>query len=223
MSVETFRFAPLEPVAAPPAAPGTVPLPYGAGSTAFAGAPGGTVPAVPGGTVPAVAAVDVEALVAEARAEGYAEGAADARGTIEPAVAALHGVAAELAGLRERIAEQTERAAVDLAMKIAEQVVRSAIDADRERIVDVVRGGLRRLVERERVIVLVNPEDLDTVREHMTLVVAELGGVEHYEVQADRRVSRGGAVVRTAEGEVDATIESKLERVREVLDGELSN
>jgi flagellar assembly protein FliH len=56
----------------------------------------------------------------------------------------------------------------------------------------------------------------------MTTILAELGGVEHYAVEADRRVSRGGAVVRTADGEVDATIESKLTRVREVLDGELA-
>jgi hypothetical protein len=221
MSVETFRFAPLEPVAAPPAAPGTVPLPYGAGSTAFAGAPGGTVPAVPGGTVPAVAAVDVEALVAEARAEGYAEGAADARGTIEPAVAALHGVAAELAGLRERIAEQTERAAVDLAMKIAEQVVRSAIDADRERIVDVVRGGLRRLVERERVIVLVNPDDLDTVREHMRRARRRARRSSIASCRPTAASRRGGACVRNRRRRVDPRSRPSLLRPR-VIEHELA-
>ena len=33
---------------------------------------------------------------------------------------------------------------------------------------------------------------------------------------------RGGAIVRTAEGEVDATVQGKLERAREVLEDELA-
>ncbi|HEV2786805.1 MAG TPA: FliH/SctL family protein [Solirubrobacteraceae bacterium] len=91
-----------------------------------------------------------------------------------------------------------------------------------ERVVDAVRGALRRLVERDRVLVLVHPDDLDCIRDHTDLLVAELGGIEHCGVEADRRVSRGGAIVRTAEGEVDATLETKLGRAREVVEQELA-
>jgi flagellar biosynthesis/type III secretory pathway protein FliH len=35
-------------------------------------------------------------------------------------------------------------------------------------------------------------------------------------------VSRGGAVVRTGQGEVDATLETKLERARDVIVTELA-
>ena len=53
------------------------------------------------------------------------------------------------------------------------------------------------------------------VRDYIT----QLGGIESCDVQSERRVSRGGAVVRTAQGEVDATLETKIARAREVLDG----
>jgi len=59
------------------------------------------------------------------------------------------------------------------------------------------------------------------VRAGLQPLMDELGGVGHWEAQAERRVSRGGAVVRTAEGEVDASVQAKLERAREVLDDEL--
>jgi flagellar assembly protein FliH len=49
-------------------------------------------------------------------------------------------------------------------------------------------------------------------------LVAELGGIEHCDVQAERRVGRGGAIVRTTEGEVDASVATKLARAREVLE-----
>jgi len=52
---------------------------------------------------------------------------------------------------------------------------------------------------------------------------ASLGGFEHCEVQSERRVSRGGAVVRTPEGDVDARVETKLVRAREVIEAALSS
>lgn len=166
--------------------------------------------------------VDVDAIRAEGFNDGYTAGAADARATVDPAAAALHAAAAELASLRGDVADRAERAAVELALSIAEQVVHAAIAADPELVVDAVRGALRRLIERDRVLVLVHPDDLDVVREHADRLVAELGGIEHCGVEADRRVGRGGAIVRTAEGEVDATLETKLGRAREVVEQELA-
>jgi flagellar assembly protein FliH len=96
-------------------------------------------------------------------------------------------------------------------------VLGGALDAQPGRVVDVVRGALRRLLDRERVTVLVHPDDLEAVREAVPDLLGQLGGTEHCEVQAERRMVRGGAIVRTAEGEVDATLDTKLARVREVV------
>ena len=88
---------------------------------------------------------------------------------------------------------------------------------------DVVRGALRCFVERERVQVLVNPEDLGLVRGAIDDLAAELGGIEHVEVQEERRIGRGGAIVRTPASQVDASIRTKLDRAREVVMTELQS
>lgn len=102
-------------------------------------------------------------------------------------------------------------------LALAQKIVGAAVDADPALVVEPVRGALRGLVERERITVLVHPDDLELVRGAMGGVVSSLGGVEHAEVQAERRVARGGAVVRTPEGDVDAGIDTKLTRAREVV------
>ena len=104
---------------------------------------------------------------------------------------------------------------------MAEKAVAGALAAQPERVVDVVRGALRCLVERERVVILVNPDDLEAVREAVGDLVRSLGGMEHCDVQEERRVNRGGAVVRSSAGEIDATMATKLDRAREVLEAEL--
>jgi flagellar assembly protein FliH len=183
-----------------------------------------TIAAAPLSADEAVAAAHVEAAAIRerARAEGYAAGLEEARDRMAPGAEALAAAAREVSQLRSEAADAAEPAAVELALRIAEQAVGGAIAVEPERVLDVVRGALRRLLERERLLVLVNPDDLEMVREGMAALVAELGGVEHVEVQAERRVMRGGAVVRTAEGDVDADLPTKLQRAREVLERELS-
>jgi flagellar assembly protein FliH len=165
----------------------------------------------------------LDAMREQAFEEGFAAGVAQAQSQLEGPASALAAAAEQLQALRTDAAASVEADAVDLALRIAEQAVGAAIAADPELVVEAVRGALRRLVERDRVLILVNPDDLELVRDHVARLVGELGGIEHCEVQAERRVRPGGAIVRTSEGEVDATLETKLARAREVLEHELAN
>jgi flagellar assembly protein FliH len=165
----------------------------------------------------------VDAVREQAFEEGFAAGVAQAQSTLDGPASALAAAADQLQALRTDAAASVEADAVDLALRIAEQAVGAAIAVDPELVVEAVRGALRRLVERDRVLILVNPDDLELVRDNVARLVGELGGIEHCEVQAERRVRPGGAIVRTSEGEVDATLETKLARAREVLEHELAN
>jgi flagellar assembly protein FliH len=169
--------------------------------------------------------IDYEALAEEARAAGheagFQAGLVEAQAQMAAGVAALQAAAQAVADERERISAAVETSAVELALRIAEQAIGASVAVRPDAVVDVVRGALRRLVERDRVTILVNPEDLDLVRSASDQLMAELGGIEHCDVQAERRVGRGGAIVRTVEGEVDATLATKLARAREALEDEL--
>jgi flagellar biosynthesis/type III secretory pathway protein FliH len=160
-----------------------------------------------------------------ARAEGFEAGrraaAVEAAERFESAFAALGEALSQAREMRARTADEVERNAVNLGLQVAEKAISGAIETQPERVVDVVRGALRCLVERQRVVILVSPADLETVREAAGELVRSLGGIEHCEVQEERRVERGGAVVRSAAGEIDARLETKLERAREVLEAEL--
>jgi flagellar assembly protein FliH len=173
----------------------------------------------------AAAQAEADAIRAAAKAEGHADGLSagleEGRAQLAAALGALEAAHAEVLALREATAEAVERDAVELAVALAEKIVAGTLDAEPERVLDVVRGALRRLSERRRVTVLVHPDDLELVRSASERLAAELGGIEHCEVQAERRLSRGGVVVRTDEGQIDATIETQLARARELVAAEL--
>jgi flagellar assembly protein FliH len=174
-------------------------------------------------TALAQAEAEADAMRAIAREEGLREGREEALAALAPALEALNQAVEAMQLEQIARAERLEAHAVDLGLFLAEKVLGGVIAVEPERVLEAVRGALRGIVERERVTVLVHPDDLELVRDAMDDIRASLGGIEHCEVQSERRVSRGGAVVRTPEGDVDARIETKLVRAREVIETALSS
>ena len=165
----------------------------------------------------AEAQAEAEALRETARAEGFAAGRADAVAALEPALAALTQAIDDVRAQQADAAEALERRAVEFGLALAKKIVGGALDIEPERVVEAVTGALRGIVERERVTVLVNPEDLEIVTEAMDGMRASLGGIEHCVVESERRVARGGCIVRTPVGDVDARVDTKLDRAGEVV------
>jgi flagellar biosynthesis/type III secretory pathway protein FliH len=170
----------------------------------------------------ATARLEADSIRERAYAEGVAAGRAEASAQAAPAVQALGAAIVQVEEERAQLASEMEEAAVSLALQIADKALTAAITAHPERVVDVVRGALRCLVERERVTILVHPGDMELVREATDGLVGQLGGIEHIDVQEERRMGRGGAIVRSTAGEIDARVETKLERAREILQEELT-
>lgn len=157
-----------------------------------------------------------EAL-AQAREEGFAAGLADAEEHLAPLRTALAEAVRELERQVEQAAAETERQAVELAIALAEKILHVALDADPALVVSVVTGALRRVASRESIVLDVNPADVEIVRAAADQIQSELGNVPHLEVAGERRVGRGGCVVRTIEGEIDARLDQQLGRAAETL------
>jgi flagellar assembly protein FliH len=158
----------------------------------------------------------------EGHAEGHAAGVAAARAEIDATIGALTGSLEQVEQLREELVTALEHDAAELAFKIAEQVLAGALEVQPDRVVDVARNALRRVTDRRRVILVVNPTDLEIVADAVQPLKAELGGIEHCDVQSDRRIARGGVVLRTEAGEIDVTLDAQLESAREIVAASLN-
>jgi flagellar assembly protein FliH len=173
----------------------------------------------------AQATADAERIRELARAEGYDEGrsAGHEHGAAEisSAASALGEAVQGIDALRTDVVEAVEADAIELALALAGKILAGAFQARPELVVEVVQGALRRISDRRRITVLVNPADLEVVRAAIGELTAQGSGVELCDVQSDERVGAGSAIVRTAEGEVDASVHTQLERAREVVNASL--
>ncbi len=150
-------------------------------------------------------------------AAGHAEGISAADRDSAGVIQVAEEVAASLVAERDQQLADAESELVELSIHVASRVLNTALEVDPSIVAEVFRGALRRAFHRETVHVLAHPDDLALLRELGPRVAAELGGVEHLHFLEERRISRGSIVVRTPAGEVDATIDGKLDRIADAL------
>lgn len=176
----------------------------------------------------AAAEAEARAIVAEAEIareesvregwnEGFRAGHAEATENLADALAAV-------ARLTERIetylAELPDRAADEaaaLALEVAARIVRAEVAIRPERVLDIVRAAIRRATDREQLLIHVNPADLQICRDGAPDLMIQMGGIRRIDVVDDPRIARGGCILETPTGDVDATLAGQLARIHEAL------
>ena len=162
-----------------------------------------------------VRAAEIEAQARESGIEiGRAEGREQAAAEIAQLRALFATTISSLEAAREEFLAKAELHAVELSLSLAEKVVAAAIELEPQRVCDVVAGTLRRIAERDRIVLELNPDDVEIVRAWVDGEGQTWGRIA---IHAERRVARGGCVARTPEGEIDARASEQLAAAAELL------
>jgi flagellar biosynthesis/type III secretory pathway protein FliH len=158
----------------------------------------------------------VATVQAEAKIAGHAEGSAAADREMGDMMSTMRNLVDMARVERHKLMESAEPELVRLAVGIAERVLHQQIALDRGVVVEMAKVAIGRLVEKESVTVRVNPGDLERMREHRDELLSN-GEIKNFRVVEDQRVDRGGVVVETDGGTIDARISTQLNEAKRVL------
>ncbi|HEY8313153.1 MAG TPA: FliH/SctL family protein [Candidatus Baltobacteraceae bacterium] len=155
-----------------------------------------------------------------ARAQGFEQGIADGRAAaqaeMDEMLSTMRGLVEMARAERHKIIEGAEPEIVRLATTIAERILHQHVALDPQSVLEMARAAITRLVHRETVTVRVHPADIETMRENRETMMS-MNDIEHLRVIEDQRVDRGGIVIETDGGTIDAKISTQLREVRRLL------
>jgi flagellar biosynthesis/type III secretory pathway protein FliH len=157
-----------------------------------------------------------EKVTAEARTAGHAEATAAVDRDMSDMMTTMRNLVDMARVERHKLMESAEPELVRLAVGIAERVLHQQIALDRGVVVEMAKVAIGRLVEKESVTVRVNPGDLERMREHRDELL-DSGEIKNFRVVEDQRVDRGGVVVETDGGTIDARVSTQLNEAKRVL------
>jgi flagellar assembly protein FliH len=120
----------------------------------------------------------------------------------------------QLGELRRLMIRQTERQMVQLALAIARRVVRREVTVDHDLTLMMARVALDRLGDSTSVVIRLHPDEY-------AATIGRPDGVpwsgSHVSVVADASVSRGGCLVESDFGYVDASVDAQFQEIARAL------
>ncbi|MBI5547641.1 MAG: type III secretion system stator protein SctL [Deltaproteobacteria bacterium] len=119
-----------------------------------------------------------------------------------------------------QIIQGAEPQAVKLALLIAEKLLGRALEADPELVLHVVAQAIESVRQQREIVLRVNPEDAQLLRGSRKKLMDMLGRTKDIAVRDDPEVARGGCIIETENGTVDAQLATQLQMLEEVLLGD---
>jgi len=174
-------------------------------------------------TVPVGADAELETAdraLAEARERGYREGRERAETELARELEAFNGRAAaalgRLATLEQRQLEQHQAKLIEIVLEAASRILRQRLEQGDPVAARALQEAIEALPTTGRLKAHLHPDDLPGA---MAIVGAEVDACR-LELVADPRLTRGGAVVETQVGTIDATLDAAWEALRAAISGE---
>ncbi|MBR4385781.1 MAG: flagellar assembly protein FliH, partial [Treponema sp.] len=138
--------------------------------------------------------------------EGYQTGNAEADRLVER----LHKIIDSVQDKRQDILDNTEQQIVDLVLLMTRKVVKIMSENQKSVIMANVVQALKKVKGRGDVTLRVNLADIKLTTDHVKDFINQVENIKNISIVEDSSVDRGGCIVETDFGAIDARIASQL-------------
>jgi type III secretion protein L len=116
-----------------------------------------------------------------------------------------------------QILADSEKNAVELALKIAAKIIGRDLERDPELMMEVVANALQSTRSNKSMMLKVHPEDGKILRDKRPKLMELIGRSVDISIRDDGDVERGGCIIQTEFGVIDGQIRTQFEMLRNVL------
>jgi flagellar assembly protein FliH len=147
----------------------------------------------------------------EGREQGFQQGQAEVQRLIDN----LQRIISAAIERRNLIIEESETQVINLVLLIAKKVIKVISENQKNVVINNVVQALRKLKSRGEVVIRVNLADLELTSAHIADFMKMVENVKSITVLEDSSVDRGGCILETDFGQIDARISSQLSEIEE--------
>ena len=162
-------------------------------------------------------------LEREAYEKGFAQGQRDGldleKSKMEEMGRQYEALMAEIRDLKVQIFHDSEREMLRLIELIVRKIIGEEIKTGEEAIKHSIRSAVKFLTDKRKVRIIINPEDMEEVKK-MLPDLARLTKGGNFQLTEDPSVGKGGCMLETGFGRVNATIDDQLDEIIKVIDKE---
>jgi len=153
---------------------------------------------------------EVKAAQDKGREEGKEAGFAEGKAEVERLISRTQVMLERAQNKRGEILNETEKEIIDLVLLISRKVIKVISENQEGVIISNIIQALRKVKSKGTCLIRVNMEDLQLATEHKEEFIKLVEGVKDIQILEDTTVDKGGCIIQTEFGEIDARISSQL-------------
>jgi len=150
--------------------------------------------------------------------EGFKKGEEAAQKEFSPFLATIEDLIADLTIFRKNMYDKVEREMVEMVVSLAKKVIHFEFSTRDDAVQEMIRLAVQSVLDRESMVIKINPADkgyAESFRPELHHLFSEIKNITF---EAHSGVERGGCIVETNFGVVDAQIEKLGEQMDRILD-----
>jgi len=153
----------------------------------------------------------------EGYAEGFKKGEDAAREELKPFLETVEGLVSDLTGFRKDMYDKVEREMVEMVIRLAKKVIHFEFSTRDDAVQEMIRLAVQSVLDRESMVIKINPTDKGYAESFRPELHNLFGDIKNITFEGHSGVERGGCVVETNFGVVDARIDNLEEQMDRIL------
>lgn len=151
------------------------------------------------------------------RKEGFQAGENNAREVFAPFLESLQEIIQELTSLRKRMYVKMEREMVEMIVELTKKIIRFEMSEREDSVKDIIRLAVKSVLDRETMVIKVHPEDKTYAESYRPELLKVFRDAKNISFVAHPGVPRGGCIVDSNFGRVEAHLDSLNEQIDKIL------
>jgi flagellar assembly protein FliH len=123
----------------------------------------------------------------------------------------------EISRHQKEIYTKSEEKVLNLTLSLASRIIHHEVRINKDIILESIRAALGKVLNREQIIIRINPKDMEFVTQNKPRLIDDLNNIQQVSFKVDFSISQGGCVIDTNLGSINATIENELEELDKLL------
>ena len=160
-------------------------------------------------------------LEKEAYAKGFEQGQRDGLAMEEMKIQEmgkqLEALFSGINDLKPQIYSESEGELLKLSILIAKKIIGEEVRTSNEIIDNTISSALKFLTDKRKVKIIINSDDMEEVR-RLLPDLAKLTKGGHFQITEDNSIEKGGCILETGFGKINATIEDQLGMLEEEIE-----
>lgn len=153
----------------------------------------------------------------EGRIRGFDEALRRYSEEVDHIVSRFRGIVAEVVNKKNQIIDRCEKDIMEVVMDLAKKVVKFIAAKDEKVVLRNITSALKKAKQKGKITIRINTEDVQLSNASRKLFAELVENVDDVTFVEDPNMEKGGCVVETLFGDVDASISSQLKEIEKAV------